>query len=527
MISIIPKPVEIQEKKGIFLLNKDTNISYHSDLKDLGEYLASLLKVSTGINFILKDVERKESNSIILLLDSKLNEIPEGGYILEISSENVIIRSKSAQGIFYGIQSLRQLLPVAIEEQIEIFGVEWSVPCLFVKDYPRFTWRGFMLDEARHFHGIKAVKRLLDFLALYKFNKFHWHLTDDQGWRIKIERYPNLVKIGSRRKSTQIGGNRSYLTRKKSKEKHEGYYTKDELSEIITYAEKFYIDIIPEIDMPGHTMAMIASYPEYSCSGGPFEVSTTWGIKEDVLCPGKEETFEFVQNILSEIMDTFPYHVIHIGGDEVRKSRWKKCPDCQIRKKFMNFSTEGQLQGYFINRISKFLVENGRTPIGWNEVLHKELIPEVIGQHWLRGDEQVKEHLRAGRKFIISRFFYYYLDYDYSMTPLSKTYNFEPVPPTLEQEYHDNILGIEAPLWTEWVSNQKRIDWQTFPRLLAVSETAWSKIASKNYQSFEKRLDSHLDRLEVLGVNYANRKESDPGFFRRLLLPLRMLRDPN
>ncbi|MHA1237619.1 MAG: family 20 glycosylhydrolase, partial [Candidatus Hodarchaeales archaeon] len=302
-------------------------------------------------------------------------------------------------------------------------------------DYPRFAWRGFMFDEGRHFHGIKVVKRLLDLLALYKMNKFHWHLTDDQGWRIEIKKYPKLVEIGSKRKRTQTGGIRSFLTRQKSNKTHEGYYTQDEIIEIVDYAKNLFIDVIPEIDIPGHSMAAIASYPEYSCTGGPFEVATTWGIKKDVLCPGKERTFEL-----------------------------------------------DQLQDYFIDRVTNFLVKNRRIPMGWNEVLHDDLLPEMIVQHWLKGDKQVEQHLRSGRKFVISRFFYYYLDYDYLMTPLSKTYNFEPIPPTLESEF---------------------------------------------YQSFKKRLDFHLKRLDLLDVEFANRKEYDPGFIRRIFLPLKLLKDPN
>ena len=527
MVSIIPQPVEIQENEGFFRLNTDTRILYHSELKDVSNFLISILRISTGINFSSDLYQNEEVNSISLLLNLELNEIPTEGYVLEVSSERIIIRSKSKNGIFYGIQSLRQLFPVEIERKQEVSGIDWDVACLIVKDYPRFAWRGFMFDEARHFHGVIAVKRLLDLLAVYKINKFHWHLTDDQGWRIEIRKYPKLVKIGSKRKGTQIGRIKSFITRQRSNESHEGYYTREELIEVVNYAKNLFIDIIPEVDMPGHTMAMIASYPEYSCTGGPFEVSTTWGIKKDVLCPGKEKTFEFIENILSEIIEIFPYRVLHIGGDEVPKSRWKKCLDCQTRKKSMNLSDEKQLQDYFINRVAKFLVEKGRTPMGWNEVLHEGLILDMIGQHWLKGDEQVEEHLRSGRKFVISRFFYYYLDYDYSMTPLSKTYNLEPIPSTLETDYYENIIGIEAPLWTEWIPNQNRIDWQTFPRLIAVSETAWSQIKHKNYQSFKKRLDLHLDRLELLGVEFADRKEFDPRFIRRMLLPLKVLKDPN
>ena len=527
MINIIPQPVEVQEKVGFFRLDSETRILYQSELKDVTTYLVTMLKTSTGYNLETQVFQKEEANSILLILDSKTNNLPKGGYRLEISSENIIIRSGSSNGIFHGIQSLRQLFPREIEVKEKNFGIEWKVNCLIIIDYPRFAWRGFMFDEGRHFHGIKVVKRLLDLLALYKFNKFHWHLTDDQGWRIEIDTYPKLVKIGSKREGTQIGGIKSFLTKQRSHDTHEGYYTKEELIEIVNYAKNLFIDIIPEIDIPGHSMAAIASYPEFSCTGGPFEVATTWGIKKDVLCPGKEGTFEFIQKILLEIMEIFPHRVLHIGGDEVPKSRWKKCLDCQTRKIENKLSNEDQLQDYFINRIAKFLLKNERTPMGWNEVLHDDLIPEMIGQHWLKDDKLVEQHLKSGRQFVISRFFYYYLDYDYLMTPLGKTYNFEPVLLTLEPDFHENNLGIEAPLWTEWIPNQRRIDWQTFPRLIAVSETAWSQIDNRNFQSFKKRLGFHLKRLELLGVNNASLKESDPGFIRRMFLPLKIFKDPN
>ncbi|MHA1443162.1 MAG: beta-N-acetylhexosaminidase [Candidatus Hodarchaeales archaeon] len=527
MVNIIPQPVEVQENVGFFLLDSDTQILYHSEFKNIVDYLLTMLRISSGYNLESEIYQKEESNSIMLIHDSRTDRMQKEGYALEVSSENIIIRSKSSNGIFYGIQSLRQLFPREIETKEKSVGIDWKVECLSVEDYPRFAWRGFMFDEGRHFHGIKVVKRLLDLLALYKMNKFHWHLTDDQGWRIEIKKYPKLVEIGSKRKRTQTGGIRSFLTRQKSNKTHEGYYTQDEIIEIVDYAKNLFIDVIPEIDIPGHSMAAIASYPEYSCTGGPFEVATTWGIKKDVLCPGKERTFEFVQNILLEIMELFPYPVLHIGGDEVPKSRWTKCLDCQTKKKELKIADEDQLQNYFIDRVTNFLVKNRRIPMGWNEVLHDDLLPEMIVQHWLKGDEQVEQHLRSGRKFVISRFFYYYLDYDYLMTPLSKTYNFEPIPPTLESEFHGNILGIEAPLWTEWVPNQRRIDWQTFPRLIAVSETAWSQIYNKNYLSFKKRLDFHLKRLDLLDVKFANRKEFDPGFIRRIFLPLKLLKDPN
>lgn len=528
-VSIIPQPVSIQHEPGQFQLNRETIIQIigNDEVTQIGSYLKQLISIPTGFDFEIRDEFIDDSvNTIQLQTTSDLQNLGSEGYRLEITPQCIIISAAFPAGIFYGVQSLRLLLPIEIERRTFVDINQWILPCLAIEDYPRFSWRGFMLDEGRFFLGKVFVKRMLDLLALHKMNTFHWHLTEDQGWRIEIKKYPRLVEIGSKRIGTQIGGIRSYLTKKIDYTPHHGYYTQEDLKEIITYAKERFIQVIPEIDMPGHSMAALAAYPELSCTGGPFQVQTTFGIKKDVFCPGKERVYQFINDIIDEILEIFPTRFIHIGGDEVPKTRWKECPNCQAKLKSEAINDEEELQTYFVNRIASYLVDRGRIPICWNDILADDLIEAAIGQHWLWGDKKVLSHLRKGRKFVISRFFYTYLDYPYTMTPLRKAYAFEPLPKKLEEEYHGNVLGLEAPMWTEWAPNLARLDWQIFPRLTAYAETAWSRQIDKNYTSFKKRLVQFLQRLDVLGVRYAQLKFTDPGFFKRIFSLLGIFRDP-
>ncbi|MCY3410665.1 MAG: beta-N-acetylhexosaminidase [Candidatus Heimdallarchaeota archaeon] len=423
------------------------------------------------------------------------------GYTLSINSKRISI-SGGLSGIQYALQSLYQL-----------YRHSNLLPILIIKDAPRFQYRGFMLDEGRHFQGKEAVKRYLDLMFMFKLNTFHWHLTEDQGWRIEIKSYPKLTEIGSIRNWTQSGGVKSFITKGKKNEIHQGYYTQEDIIEIVEYAATRHITIIPEIDMPGHTLAALASYPELGCTGENYAVANTFGIFKDIMCVGKESTFAFIETVLTEIVNLFPGEVIHIGGDEAPKDLWKTCESCQKRLHDEGLSDEDDLQGYFSNRVAKFLKSKDKQMMGWNEILTDNLEKGILVQHWMRGKEALLSHLRSGGKVVESSFFHYYLDYDYRMTPLRKTYQFSPIPEELEEEFHDNILGIEAPLWTEWVDNQERADWQVFPRLLAVAESAWSM--ENNYQDFKVRLKPILRILEEKEVNYANK--FDPKWFNRFL----------
>jgi hexosaminidase len=358
-----------------------------------------------------------------------------------------------------------------------------------------------MLDESRHFFGKDIVKKLLDQMARLKLNKFHWHLTDDQGWRIEIKKYPLLTEIGSKRKGTITPRN------KLDGIPVSGFYTQNDLKEIIAYAAERFIVIIPEIDVPGHTTALLASYPELSCTDGPFEVSTHFGIHKEVCCIGKEETFEVVQGILNEIIEIFPSEIIHTGGDETPTRRWKRCPICQERLEKEELEKEGDLQIYFTNRIADYLSSKGRRLMGWNEILNEKLSNKAVCQYWTFNFDTVLDHIRKGRDVIMSEMSAVYLNYPYKLIPLSKTYLYDPIPKNLEEKYHSYILGLEACLWAEFIPNIKRLEWQAFPRLIAVAETGWTPKKKKNFQSFLMRLDFYLKRLSYNEINFAKKEE--------------------
>jgi hexosaminidase len=515
--SLIPQPVEIEVNSGHFIFNEDTVIHTDIELEKISLYLKELITTPTGFNTQIEvgKSQPSQKNVIRLTINKNLN-LGNEGYRLITTQEAVHISAPKPAGLFYGIQTLRQLLPVEIEKRTVVSDNKWVIPNVKIEDYPRFTWRGFMLDEGRHFHGKNIVKKLLDIMALHKMNIFHWHLTEDQGWRIEIKNYPRLTEVGSKRKGTQINGVGKYFRKKIDYTTHKGYYTQKDIEEIIIFAKNRFINVIPEFDIPGHSMAALAAYPQYSCSGGPFEVQTLFGIKEDVFCPGKEDTTKFITDILDEFVDLFPSKIVHIGGDEVPKIRWENCSDCQARIKTEGLKDENELETQFINSITSYLLQKDITPIVWNDIIHDDLALDVIGQHWLRGDNLVLSHLRKGRKFIRSGYFYTYLDYPYTMTPLRKAYSFEPIPEDLEEEHHENVLGIETPMWTEWAPTPERLYWQIFPRFSAHAETGWTLVTNKNYSTFRKRLKPILKRLTILGVQSAQLNETDPNFIKRV-----------
>ena len=526
-LSIIPEPFSVEKQEGYFLLNKNTRLLFESPLKEISNYFCQLIHRATGLNLIPKPfVSNSSENSICLIIDKSLVNIGEEGYILTINPSHIQIAASTSQGVFYGIQTLRQLLPNEIEDQEFVEGVEWSVPALRIIDYPRFQWRGFMLDVGRHFHDVNTLKHIIDLLCLLKMNKFHLHLTEDQGWRFEIIKYPLLTQFGSKREKTQTGGIKSFLRKKFDTTPLQGYFTKDDIKDLQRFTNDRFIEVIPEIELPGHSMAALASYPNLGCTGGPYEVQSTFGIKADVFCPGKEVVFNFLNNVLEEVMLSFPSPLLHIGGDETPTKRWEKCNDCQRRMAEENLANEKELQRYFINRITSYLVKNNRTPICWNDVLSNGLRKEIIIQYWLGSKKNLLKHLRSNRKVIMSNFFYNYLDYNYYLTPLRKTYSFNPIPKKLENQYHSNILGVEAPLWTEWVSTNSRLFWQMFPRIAAVAEVGWTSHDKKNYGSFKKRLEIFNARVKHMGVNGAPLKKVDPGRIKRLVTPLIMFMEP-
>ncbi|MFX1573565.1 MAG: beta-N-acetylhexosaminidase [Promethearchaeota archaeon] len=514
-INIIPKPVKTKISNGKFVLTDNTIILTRKNLLNIGEYLKNLILPSTGFNLKFKELNEitafnEKSINLQLLEDKNKHNFEK--YFLSITPKNINISATTPNGIFYGIQTIRQLFPPEIESDNIIENVEWKIPCLDVEDFPRFSWRGYMLDEARYFYGKDEVKQLLDLMALFKMNTFHWHLTDDQGWRIEIKKYPKLTEIGSKREESQIGG---YFSKKKDGIPHLGYYSKEDIQEIIIYAKERFITIMPEIDMPGHTRAALASYPNLSCKGYDFKVSPHWGIHKDVFCIGKEEVFEFAQDVLNEIMDLFPSKIIHIGGDEVLKTRWENCPECQLRIESEVLKDEKELQIYFTNRVTSFLASNKRKVIVWNDIIEDGLDKNIICQFWFPSSMKIHIEKIQSRKVVMSNYEYVYLDRPYIFTSLKKAYNYEPMVKKLKEEYQSQVLGLEACMWGELVPNTKILEFQTFPRLIAFAETGWSPKSKKNFTSFQQRLKYILQRLDIKNIKYAKNNVAQPKLFKK------------
>jgi hexosaminidase len=491
-MNVIPLPNQYRMSNGFFTLRKAT-INYGEELAASAKMLTAHLKEKTGIQ-----IPKAAYATINFILDFNL---AEEEYRLQIREDALTLSARNNRGAFYGVQTLKQLL-----EKAE----DWRFPACEIVDAPRFAHRGFMLDVARHFFPKAEILRLIDLIAFHKFNFLHLHLTDDQGWRIEIDKYPLLSKIASTRKGTILkDGSVDNIS-------HSGYYTKAELREIVAYAAAHQIEVIPEIDMPGHMQALLAAYPELLCEGFPdtIEVRTRWGISKNILCAGNEATYRILEDILREIIEIFPCRYLHIGGDEAPKNHWQQCPRCQEKIRQEGLKDEDELQAHFFNHFQTFLKAQGRTAIGWNDCLNPKLNPTII-QHWKPNtDKKTVRAVNAGQRAIISNFMYYYLDYPYAMTPLQKTYNFNPILKGIKKP--ENILGVETPLWTEWVQNRKKIDFQVFPRLAAVSETAWTKAENKDYDDFCLRLQSLYRHYEDLGVNYARNKEKKTGIIKRL-----------
>jgi hexosaminidase len=488
-IPVIPKPQQIIESGGHFILNPDSGVEFSDYGKKAAEFLCSY----TGL-------KQSADGSIKFIHDEKIKN--KDGYELIIDKGNITISASAEAGFFYCVQTLRQLLPVKMESGV--FDDLIKLPCLIINDSPRFSYRGFMLDCARHFFEIKTIKSLLDLMAMHKLNRFHWHLTEDQGWRIEIKKYPKLTEIGSVRKESQIGGRMLWGEKEYDGKPHSGYYTQDEIREVVEYAKSLHIEIIPEIDIPGHFTAALAAYPEHSCTGGPFEVGTKWGIYKDILCAGKKSSYDFIQDILSEILPLFPYKHIHIGGDEVPKDRWKKCPDCRSLMEKRGIKNEKLLQLHFSNQIIVFLKSRGFTVIGWDEIVSDDLDKDAIIQYWSpTGMDRALESIDSGRRCIFSPFRNYYLDYSYEFIPLRKTYDYEPYLKELTGYAQNMIIGVEAPLWTEYVDSEERLYWQVFPRLSAVSETAWTEPGLRYFDDFLARFWQFQKRLDIFGIGYA------------------------
>lgn len=508
---IIPKPLDVNCKgDASFLLKDGVAVIYpenNQKMQDNAEFLVDYVERQTGVK-LTSHAGMPVDGAICLTLD--LNDDNAEAYKLIVNDKRVCISGASEAGVFYGIQTLRKSLPVAQDINVNLSAVE-------IYDKPRFAYRGAMLDVARHFYTVDEVKTFIDMLALHNINRFHWHLTDDQGWRIEIKKYPKLMSVASERKETVVGRWYSGIYDGKP---YGGYYTQDELRDVIDYAAKRHITIIPEVDLPGHMQATLTAYPELGCTGGPYEVRTIWGVSQDVLCVGNDFTLQFVKDVLSEVADIFPSEYIHIGGDECPKVRWEKCPKCQERIKSLGLKSdakhtkEQRLQSYMIQEAAKYLKEKGKRIIGWTEILEGGLVPDATLMSWI-GESGGIEAAHQHHDVIMTPNTYLYFDYYQSKKvedeplaiggylPIEKTYNYEPMPKELTEEEQQYIKGVQANLWTEYIPIFSQVQYMVLPRLGAAAEVQWTDPSKKDYKDFLRRVPHLVAVYDCYGWNYA------------------------
>lgn len=508
---IIPKPLDVNCKgDASFLLKDGVAVIYpenNQKMQDNAEFLVDYVARQTGVK-LTSHAGMPVDGAICLTLD--LSDDNAEAYKLIVNDKRVCISGASEAGVFYGIQTLRKSLPVAQDINVNLSAVE-------IYDKPRFAYRGAMLDVARHFYTVDEVKTFIDMLALHNINRFHWHLTDDQGWRIEIKKYPKLMSVASERKETVVGRWYSGIYDGKP---YGGYYTQDELRDVIDYAAKRHITIIPEVDLPGHMQAALTAYPELGCTGGPYEVRTIWGVSQDVLCVGNDFTLQFVKDVLSEVADIFPSEYIHIGGDECPKVRWEKCPKCQERIKSLGLKSdakhtkEQRLQSYMIQEAAKYLKEKGKRIIGWTEILEGGLVPDATLMSWI-GESGGIEAAHQHHDVIMTPNTYLYFDYYQSKKvedeplaiggylPIEKTYNYEPMPKELTKEEQQYIKGVQANLWTEYIPIFSQVQYMVLPRLGAAAEVQWTDPSKKDYKDFLRRVPHLVAVYDCYGWNYA------------------------
>ena len=513
-IEIIPMPAQIRLSTGTFALTGRIVIEASAEASGAASLLAEHLKSASGLTAeVIEATEasavhhgRPGEGAVIRMVTANEGTLQAEGYRLDISPNGIQIAALP-DGFVPAVQSLRQLLP-AVREAEQSRGQAATLPCLTITDAPRFGWRGLHFDVSRHFFPVEEIKRILDLLCLYKLNRFHWHLTDDQGWRIQIMSHPELTDIGAWR--TGKDGNR-----------YGGYYTHEDVRNVLAYAAERNITVIPEIEVPGHAVAAIAAYPHLSCSKEPVEVWTGGGISKEVFCAGKEETFSFIFDVLDEIAELFPSPLIHIGGDECPKDRWKQCPECQARIRAEGLKDEEELQSYFIQRVEKHLAERGKRIVGWDEILEGGLAPDATVMSW-RGVEGGIAAARAHHDVIMSPTSHCYFDYRQSANPgelgpshfsppvttVAKVYQFDPIPNELTEAEHAYILGGQANLWTEDVPTLDRAEYMLMPRLAALAEALWSPKAARDWDSFRTRMSAQAGRLDAMGVHYCHILES-------------------
>lgn len=510
-LSVIPQPVRLTRTPGAFVLTGRSVISTDAAMRGVGYALADYVAPATGYRIPVG----ASAGVISIRTDTSLARLGEEGYRLVVTPTGVAIRASKPAGAFYAVQTLRQLLPVEIFREAKVDGVAWTIPGAIIEDSPRFQWRGAHLDVGRHFMPKAFVKKYIDLLALHKLNRFHWHLTEDQGWRIEIKKYPRLTEIGAWRRETLVGRQRGYADSAQWRfdgQRHGGFYTQDDVREVVAYAAARFITVVPEIEMPGHAQAAIAAYPELGNTGDSVGVGTRWGVYSRILNP-EESTIRFMQDVLTEVLTLFPGRYVHIGGDEAVKNEWQASPRAQARIRELGLKDEHELQSYFIRRMDEFLTARGRSLVGWDEILEGGLAPNAVVMSW-RGTEGGIAAAQADHDVVMTPTSHTYFDYYQALDtvaepiaiggflPLETVYGYEPVPAVLTPDQARRVLGTQAQLWTEYMPNPRKVEYMAFPRLSALAEVAWTPRDRKDFADFTTRLGTHLGRLAILDVNY-------------------------
>ena len=512
---VVPAPDKISynPKGGDFTLSASTVISYttgNADMERNAAFLAQYVKDMTKLELGKQAAKGKAKAGISLVLNAKAKLAPEA-YEIVADKRGVTVTGKTAAGVFYGMQALRKALPILKDADNVL------LPAATIEAAPRFAYRGMMLDCSRHFFPAKFVKEYIDLLALHNMNRFHWHLSDDQGWRFEVPGYPRLTEVGSKRAQTVLGHNSEL----EDGVPYGGYYTDDEIRDIVKYAAERYITIVPEVDMPGHMMAALAAYPELGCTGGPYKTGEFWGVYKDILCAGNEKVYTFIEKTLDHICELFPGEYIHIGGDESPRVRWEKCPKCQalIAKEGLKdsdgFTKEARLQGYFAKRVQRYLEKKNRKVIGWDELLECDVDTTATIMSW-RGAEPGAKGAKLGHDIIMSPNSALYFDHYQSketgseppaiggFSDVANVYNMEPVPAELASSVKTHIKGVQANVWTEYIPYTNQVEYMVLPRMAALSEVQWLQPSKKNFEAFKKRVDGLRHIYELYGYNYAH-----------------------
>jgi hexosaminidase len=516
---LIPIPRKVEWQQGALILGDRIQILAEDGAEQTGQYLAGQIgHWAHATAQVTKPAQSNAPHGVLLTLAPEARALGDEGYALSVSPDGVTIRARTEAGLFYGVQTLLQLLPVQGTSASRDTMPGLKLPCVQIEDEPRFKWRGLMLDVARHFFTTGEVKQLLDAMAAYKLNTFHWHLVDDQGWRIEIKQFPRLTELGAWRKGIGFGLDPKLSHAYGKDGRYGGFYTQQDIREVVEFARARHITVVPEIEMPGHASAALTAYPQYSCTGGPFTTDLPGGVFDGIYCAGNDQSFTFLEGVLKEVFELFPGKYVHIGGDEVLTNNWHQCPKCQARLKQEGLTKDMELESYFIRRMEKFINAQGRNLIGWSEIREGGLAPSAAIMDWVGG---AVEAAGSGHDVVMSPLADCYFDHYQSTNhstephaiggylPLRQVYAFEPFPKGLATEYQPHILGAQANVWTEYMPSIEHVEYMVFPRLCALAEVVWSPQACRNWQDFAGRIKTHYTRLAAMGINY--RKESGWG----------------